>query len=254
MRICSRIVSNMLPQARPCPIMKLSLAIATASISLSLLTAGCSSTSTKSAATNAAAQNKGAQAKLAEQQKPAPTPASAPVVEAPRPAPAEPTPAPEPPAPIKVAPEALALVERLTHTLGPDTLRHELTDTTGFPEAMRSLETGAQAPNIESVDTSNQPPPEGLTADGSSTQLIVRDWTGLVLVPISTSLSKAYTSEVRLLRIEAHPLNDGRVRVWTRIHNISERTLPGQVACRGGHLPSAREVGLRRHRRRPCCR
>jgi hypothetical protein len=51
-------------------------------------------------------------------------------------------------------------------------------------------------------------------------------------VPIATSLSKAYTSEVRLLKIEAHPLNDGRVRVWTRIHNIGDRTMPGQVACR----------------------
>ena len=136
----------------------------------------------------------------------------------------------EPEEPIKVAPEALALVERLTQA--PDTQRHELIETTGFPEAIRSLEVGARAPKIESVDLANQPPPEGLTADGSSTQLIVRDWTGLVLVPISTSLSKAYTSEVRLLKIEAHPLNDGRVRVWTRIHNIGNRTLPGQVACR----------------------
>ena len=116
--------------------------------------------------------------------------------------------------------------------MSPDAQRHELTDTTGFPEAVRSLEKGAKAPKLESIDISNQPPPEGLTADGSSTQLVVRDWTGLVLVPIATSLSKAYTSEVRLLKIEAHPLNDGRVRVWTRIHNIGNRSMPGQVACR----------------------
>jgi hypothetical protein len=71
----------------------------------------------------------------------------------------------------------------------------------------------------------------------------VRDWTGLVLVPISASLSKAYTTEVRLLKVEAHPLNDGRVRVWTRIHNVGNRTMPGQVACafrmRGLPIPTS---------------
>jgi hypothetical protein len=207
--------------------MKLNFAIATATTALSLLIAGCSSTPTPSAADkNAAAKT--AVAPVASAPAHAPAPAPAPKVEAP--APAEPVAAVEPVEPIKVAPEALALVERLTQAV--DTQRHELADTTGFPEAMRSLEVGAHAPKIESVDIANQPPPEGLTADGSSTQLIVRDWTGLVLVPISTSLSKAYTSEVRLLKIEAHPLNDGRVRVWTRIHNVGDRTLPGQVACR----------------------
>ena len=209
--------------------MKLPLAITAAPMALSLLIAGCSSTPTKPVANTTSRNTAATPAKAVAQT--APTPPPAPKVEAPSAPAAEPTaPAAEAPEPIKVAPEALALVERLT--LAPDTQRHELTDTTGFPEALRSLETGARAPKIESIDTSNQPPPEGLTADGSSTQLIVRDWTGLVLVPISTSLSKAYTSEVRLLKIEAHPLNDGRVRVWTRIHNIGDRTMPGQVACR----------------------
>jgi hypothetical protein len=209
--------------------MKLPFAFATASLVLSFLIAGCSSTSTAPIAKNAAPKAAAVSAKPATPQT-VTAPAAKPKVEAPPAPPAEPAPAAEPEEPIKVAPEALAVVERLTQAV--DTQRHELTDTTGFPEALLSLETGARAPKIESVDTANQPPPEGLTADGSSTQLIVRDWTGLVLVPISTSLSKAYTSEVRLLRIEAHPLNDGRVRVWTRIHNIGNRTLPGQVACR----------------------
>jgi hypothetical protein len=208
--------------------MRPSIANTVAPITLCLLIAGCSSTPTQPVAKTAAPK-----AAAASTQPVAPTAsaiAPTPKAEVP-PAPADaPAPSAEPVAPIKVAPEALALVERLTQAA--DTQRHELTDTTGFPEALRSLETGARAPKIESVDTANQPPPEGLTADGSSTQLIVRDWTGLVLVPISTSLSKAYTSEVRLLKIEAHPLNDGRVRVWTRIHNVGNRTMPGQVACR----------------------
>ena len=219
---------NTLPKAHPFLAMKLPLTLTAAPIALSLLIAGCSSTPTNTATKAAASKVAVAPAKVAE--KPATTPAAAKTSAAPAATPTEPAPAAAPTEPIKVAPEALALVERLTQAV--DTQRHELTDTTGFPEAMLSLETGARAPKIESVDTSNQPPPEGLTADGSSTQLIVRDWTGLVLVPISTSTSKAYTSEVRLLKIEAHPLNDGRVRVWTRIHNMGDRTLPGQVACR----------------------
>ena len=208
--------------------MKIRHAITVAPIALSLLIAGCSSTPTKSVDKTAAPKTTAASAKAPAPI--APAPALAPKAEAPPPPAPAPVPAAELVEPIKVAPEALALVERLTQSV--DTQRHELIDTTGFPEALKSLEVGARAPKIEAVDLSNQPPPEGLTADGSSTQLIVRDWTGLVLVPISTSLSKAYTSEVRLLKTEAHPLNDGRVRVWNRIHNIGNKTLHGQVACR----------------------
>jgi len=219
----------MLPKAHHPLVMKLQLAFVAAPLALSLLITGCSSTTAPAAKKTAATKTVAAPSKAAE--KAAPVTAPAPKVEAP-PAPAAESAAQaaEPAEPIKIAPEALALVERLTQAV--DTQRHELIDTTGFPEALNSLEVGARAPKIEAIDISNQPPPEGLTADGSSTQLVVRDWTGLVLVPISTSLSKAYTSEVRLLKTEAHPLNDGRVRVWTRIHNIGNQTLHGQVACR----------------------
>jgi len=210
--------------------MKLPLVLTAGSLALGLLFTGCSSTPTPPVTGKKSTRKTPTVASVKPAAPVAPAPTPAPVVAAPPAPPVEATSAAAPEAPIKVAPEALALVERLTQSA--DTQRHELTDTTGFPEALRSLETGARAPKVESVDTGNQPPPEGLTADGSSTQLVIRDWTGLVLVPIATSLSKAYTSEVRLLRIEAHPLNDGRVRVWTRIHNIGDRTMPGQVACR----------------------
>lgn len=194
---------------------------------LGLLIAGCSSTSQAPVSSTAPAKAAVAPAKVAEPTKVTPTATK--VEESPPPPPAAAEVEPEPPA--KLSPEAAALVERLTQNVTGDTLPHELTDSTGFPQALKSLETGAQAPKLEAVDMLNQPPPTGLTADGTNTQLIERDWTGLVLVPISTSLAKAYTSEVRLLKVEAHPLNDGRVRIWTRIHNISNRMLPGQVAC-----------------------
>jgi hypothetical protein len=51
------------------------------------------------------------------------------------------------------------------------------------------------------------------------------------LVPINKSLSKAYTSEVRLLKVEAHPLKDGRIRVWIRMQNVGHKTLPSEIAC-----------------------
>lgn len=136
---------------------------------------------------------------------------------------------PATPPPLSV--EAQEFVARFTQPPGGDTLPHQVADTTSFPEAMASLTPGAAAPKFETIDLRSEAPSKGLTADGNSTQLMVRDWTGLVLVPISTSLSTAHTSAVRLLKIEAHPLNDGRVRVWVRVQNIGRRPLSSEVAC-----------------------
>jgi hypothetical protein len=96
---------------------------------------------------------------------------------------------------------------------------------------MASLAPDALPPKIEQVDSRGQPPPRGLTADGDSVSLVERDWTGLVLVPINKSLSKAYTSAVRLLKVEAHPLKDGRIRVWIRMQNVGQKKLPSEIAC-----------------------
>jgi hypothetical protein len=128
--------------------------------------------------------------------------------------------------------EAAEFVARFTQPAGGDHLPHQLSDTTSFPEAMPSLQAGARAPKLEYVpNPSSMAPVQGLTADGNSTQLIVRDWTGLVLVPISTSLSVAHTSSVRLLKVEAHPLSDGRVRIWVRVQNAARQDLLSEVAC-----------------------
>lgn len=108
---------------------------------------------------------------------------------------------------------------------------HEISDTTGFPEALATLAPGAQAPKTEVIYIGTQPPVKGLTADGNSTDLIEKDWTGLILVPLNTSLSKAHTSAVRLIKVEAHPLSDGRVRIWIRVKNNGDRSLPTEMAC-----------------------
>ena len=131
----------------------------------------------------------------------------------------------------KLSAETTALIERLTHGSDGETLPHEMADTTSFPGALSSLQVGASPPKTERSPSSYDAPARGLTADGNSTALVERDWTGLVLVPISTSLSKAYTSDVQLIKVEAHPLSDGRVRVWTRVHNVGNGTLPAEIAC-----------------------
>jgi hypothetical protein len=170
---------------------------------------------------------------------------SAKPIEAPKPAAPAPVavnkpeaaPAPAPVLPPAVIPnpakkaEVLATVEHLTQDGQANTLAHEIVDTTGFPAALDSLAPGAQAPKQEAIYIGIQPPIKGLTADGNSTALVEKDWTGLVLVPLNTSLSKAHTSAVRLMKIEAHPLSDGRVRIWIRVKNIDDKALPTEIAC-----------------------
>jgi hypothetical protein len=149
----------------------------------------------------------------------APAPAKAPEV-----APAAP--------PTPVSAEALAVVERLVEPTEGG-LQHERAEATGFPQAMASLQTGASAPTVDQpINYNGQPPTRGLTADGASAELVDRDWTGVVLVPVNAEFAKAYTSIVRLTSIEAHPLNDGRVRTWMRVRNVTSGRVQVGVACR----------------------
>ena len=164
--------------------------------------------------------------------KPKPAAAPKPVAQA-APAPrveevkAEPAPAPAAP----VTPEAQAVVERLTEP-SEGGLRHEVAEAPGFPQAMASLAPSAAAPTVDQpINYNGQPPTRGLTADGLSAELVERDWTGVVLVPVNAQFAKAYTSVVRLTSIEAHPLKDGRVRVWTRVRNVSKVPVQVGVAC-----------------------
>ncbi len=61
--------------------------------------------------------------------------------------------------------------------------------------------------------------------------LAQRDWGGVVLVPDNVRLSRAFSSAVRLDRIEAHPIDGDRLRVWVRIQNITDRDLDIKVGC-----------------------
>jgi hypothetical protein len=59
----------------------------------------------------------------------------------------------------------------------------------------------------------------------------VRDWDGLVLIPNDVQLARAYTNLVRLDRVEAHPIDGGRLRVWVRIENMTSKDLEVDTAC-----------------------
>jgi hypothetical protein len=158
------------------------------------------------------------------------TPAPVAPVTPPPPAPVEMPPAVVAP-PATMEPEVRVLVEHFTQPGNAEAVAHDLVDTTRFPEALASLAPGAQAPKTYTSDSRSRPPTRGLTADGDSTELIERDWTGLVLVPTDTAISTAHTTAVRLVKIEAHPLKEGQVRVWIRMQNLQSRALKTEIAC-----------------------
>ena len=162
----------------------------------------------------------------------------------PPPPPAAETPKPLPP------PTPERTVARLTQPKPePAILPHKVETKTEFPQAIASLAPDATPPKVEtpppevSKPDPNGPPIKGLTADGVTTDLVMHDWTGIVLVPLDTSISRANTVLVRIDRIEAHPLENGQVRVWARIRNVTDGNLPTEVACsfRTAESPESQE-------------
>ena len=173
-------------------------------------------------------------------------------------------PPPPPPAPTALPPPTPeTVVARLTQPDSPAILPHKVDPATAFPQALASLSPTGTAPKVLSpaataaptassinseapaanppndehttddykIVDPNRPPTKGLTADGVTTDLVMHDWTGIVLVPLDTSISRAHTVLVAIERIEAHPLDNGQVRIWARVRNISDGPLPSEVAC-----------------------
>jgi hypothetical protein len=69
------------------------------------------------------------------------------------------------------------------------------------------------------------------SAFASYPQFTSQNWSGLVLNSKVSTQSLAHTSNFKILRIEIHPLMDGRVRVWMEIANFSGQTVMPEVAC-----------------------
>ncbi|MEO0794899.1 MAG: hypothetical protein AAFX93_07050 [Verrucomicrobiota bacterium] len=120
-----------------------------------------------------------------------------------------------------------------------DTLPHTVDTATEFPAAMDSLQAGAIKPDLRAIDVPGSnvvrvekaPAIQKSSSTTQETKDIERDWDGTVLVPDGTQMSQAYTDDVKLTRIEAHPLSDGALRVWVRVRNLTDGPLKTRVAC-----------------------
>ena len=153
----------------------------------------------------------------------------------------------------------------------PGVLPHTIDSSTEFNESLETLKVGEVAPDYRETsegklstltvagtdrEPSEQPaiqeqpvsasiitlqstaPTEQIKAPATALKLtsesdleLPRDWSGMVLVPDSAKLAKAYTSDVRLTRVEAHPIDGERIRVWARIHNLTDTPMQSEVGC-----------------------
>ncbi len=122
-------------------------------------------------------------------------------------------------------------------TDNPKVLPHVVVTNTYFEESMDYLVEDADPPLIlsdESVGASSPMPvikPKNASESDLEIALPENDWDGLVLVPDMKLMSKAYSSSVSLPRVEAHPLQNGHIRVWARIQNETQEPLRLQVSC-----------------------
>ncbi|MEZ5274757.1 MAG: hypothetical protein R3F07_00090 [Opitutaceae bacterium] len=115
-------------------------------------------------------------------------------------------------------------------------LPHRIEDRTYFEESLGYLSEGAPQPKVVRVINAESQTPEDritvlpLQTNGEPYE-VFRNWTGAVLVPDMKVVSKAYTDLVTLARVEAHPIEDGRIRVWARIQNQTDQPLLLQKDC-----------------------
>ena len=91
--------------------------------------------------------------------------------------------------------------------------------------------TAAPTTQIDQPELLAQTPASLLKLPSETAVELPRDWGGLVLVPDTAKLAKAYTSDVRLARVEAHPIDGERIRVWARIQNLTDAELQSEVGC-----------------------
>lgn len=120
-----------------------------------------------------------------------------------------------------------------------DTLPHKVDSATEFPAAMDSLAKGSHKPKLRSTsEATNVVRVEAVPAiqkgpapAAAPSKPIEQDWDGTVLIPEGTQMSQAFTTDVKLTRIEAHPLTNNALRVWVRVQNITAAPLETRVAC-----------------------
>jgi len=105
----------------------------------------------------------------------------------------------------------------------------KIADTAGADQSTLAAVNPINPPNHSTATTPERIP---LLNDSAAAKIEVQlDWEGIVLVPDAAKLARAYTSAVALTRVEAHPVDDGRLRVWARIRNRTEAPLPIAIGC-----------------------
>jgi hypothetical protein len=103
---------------------------------------------------------------------------------------------------------------------------HKQEKVTVFPASVDYLTPRTRAPKVrveENIGKGEVAPPHRIhlkgVDDAPPPGFETKNWSGIVLVPEVARVSKAYTSAVHLSRVEAHPLKDGKLNVWVRMHN-----------------------------------
>lgn len=149
-----------------------------------------------------------------------------------------PAPGPKPAAVSPAAPtESAAVPTGETGAPSPDaasTLKdeHERENVTQFDRALLFLAPAAPSPMIEQpIATAAAAPAIPQSAPATPVPEEARKWRGAVLVPKNMLLATAHTSKVRIPRIEAHPLDDGNVRIWARVQNPASEPIEVGIAC-----------------------
>lgn len=120
---------------------------------------------------------------------------------------------------VDSATEFVAAVESLAPEVEEPVLRETVTEEIEVVRVEKTSE--ASKPNIQIKQELKAP----------ENKAIEQDWSGIILIPDRTRMSKAYSTEVKLERIEAHPLTNEKLRVWVRVANTSSLPLDTRIAC-----------------------
>jgi len=135
--------------------------------------------------------------------------------------------------------EAAANLTAPSEEVADKVIIHKVEDTTEFPSSVDSLARGAPAPEVrvpekEATNVIRVEPVPKVRRDSEKKPVekpIEKDWDGTVLVASNADVSQAFTTDVSLKRIEAHPLQNGALRVWVRVQNETDKDLNSRVAC-----------------------
>ncbi|MCC5838706.1 MAG: hypothetical protein JJT96_01170 [Opitutales bacterium] len=140
-------------------------------------------------------------------------------------------------------PEAAQTLVNPPPEIAAEVLPHTVDSATEFEAALETVAEDAKKPTFRETElrsvavvtaerraTGLTPTPKNTEVEGARPQTVVlvppasnevRSWGSIILVPDVNKMSRAFTSDVRLERIEAHPLSDNRLRVWVRVRNLS---------------------------------